>query len=351
MGGIIMNKRALRTLLALALALCLLLSMTSAVALENANAADYQAARPVLDLVASAAISASDFPTVVSDQVSTLDSDFVTFFFLNGLKASTLGITDATLSDTAQQAQLLKSIFSAKLPELAAIEPMETADEYIGFLPVMRETADDGAIYLIGELYRGSMPIENMGAADYQTLSWEDRAIYTLRADDTAMGGYRVDGFSVGSELLMELQLQDYTNAILMEYSNSKLGFSVLYPSLFSDKDVTETKDGVSAILPDGSVSFMAKRIDNAGSATLQSYALEMGTAAGEARLNINDMFQYATVAYETEAGNTVFTVYVVTENYIYMAQLAYPTNQSVKYGLYTMYLENSFVVDEVSVG
>lgn len=346
-----MNNRAVRTLLAFALAFCLLTGMTSAIALENANGSQFQAMRPVLDLVASAAICASDFPTVVSDQMSTLDADFVTTFFVNGLKASLLNINDGTLADTAQQQQILSGIFSAKLPALSSIEPMETTDDYIGFLPVKQDTAADGSIYLIGELYRGSMPIEQMSPADYQTLFWEDRAIYTLRADDTALGGYRIDGFSVGSELLMEMQLQDYTNAILMEYINTKLGFSVLYPSLFTDQYVKETADGANATLPDGSASFMVKRMDNTGNATLETYALEMGTAAGEARLNINDMFQYATVAYDTDAGNTVFTVYVVTDDYIYMAQLAYPTNQSVIYSMYTMYLENSFVVNEVSVG
>ena len=70
------------------------------------------------------------------------------------------------------------------------------------------------------------MPIEQMSIADYQTLTWEEeRGIFTLRTDDTALGGYRIEGFSVGTELLLEVQLMDYTNAILMEYSNSKLGF------------------------------------------------------------------------------------------------------------------------------
>jgi len=346
-----MNKRVLQTLLAFAMTLCLLTGATSAFAMENVSLSQFEAVRPVLDLVASAAVCASDFPTVVSDQMSTLEEDFITVFFINGLKASMLGLTDAALTDTAQQEQVLSSIFSAKLPELSAIETVETTDEYIGFLPVMQDTADNGDIYLIGELYRGSMPIEQMSVADYQTLSWEDRAIYTLHPDDTALGGYRVNGFSVGSELLLEMQLQDYTNAILMEYINTKLGFSVLYPSLFTDQYVKETADGAIATLPDGSASFKVERMDNANNATLQTYALEMGTAAGDARLNINDMFQYATVTYETAAGNTVFSVYVVTEDYIYMAQLAYPTNQSVTYSMYTMYLENSFVVNEVSVG
>ena len=346
-----MKKRAIRKVLAFAFTLFLLTGITSAYAMDNVVAADFQSMRQVMDLVASAAINASDFPAVISDEESTLDENFVTFFFVNGAKAAALDITDATLTDTAQQEQILKSIFSAKLPALSAIEAMENTEDYIGFLPVMQETAENGDIYLLGELYRGSMPIEQMGAEDYSTLSWEDRAVYTLTADDTALGGYRVNGFSVGSELLMELQLQEYTNTILMEYFNTKLGFSVLYPSLFTDQYVKETAEGASATLPDGSASFTVTRVDNLDKATLDTYALEMGAAAGEARLNINDMFQYATVAYETEAGNSVFTVYVVTDKYIYMAQLAYPTNQSVIYSMYTEYLENSFSVNEVSLG
>jgi len=346
-----MMKRAFRKVLAFTFALCLLMGITTAGALENVNTADFDAMRPVMDLVASAAISASDFPSVVSDEMSTLDQNFVTFFFTNGLKASLLDITDAMLTDVAQQEQLLKSVFSAQLPTLDAITAMETTDDYIGFLPVMMETAENGDIYLIGELYRGSMAIQQMSAEDYQTLSWEERAIYTLSADDTALGGYRIDGFSVGSALVMELQFQDYDNAILMEYSNTTLGFSILYPSLFADENVTESADGVSAALADGSASFIVKRMANTNGANLNEYATEVSADIEDARVDIEEDFQQVTVAYETEAGNSVFTVYVVTDDYIYMAQLAYPTNQSVIYCMYTTYLENSFVVNEVSVG
>ena len=120
MGGKLMKKRAIRSLLAIAFTLCLLTGMTTAVAMEDVSGADFQLLRPVLDLVANAAISASDFPAVISDEMSTLDQNFVTFFFNNGAQTSLLGITDAMLSDTAQQEQLLKSIFSAKLPALEA---------------------------------------------------------------------------------------------------------------------------------------------------------------------------------------------------------------------------------------
>ena len=224
-------------------------------------------------------------------------------------------------------------------------------DNYLGFLPVYAEETGDGNVYLIGELYRGSMPISQMSVADYKTLSWEDRAIYTLKQDATALGGYRVNGFSVGSELLMEMQLQDYTNAILVEYSNSKLGFSLLYPSLFQEASFTEDATGASAVLADGSVSFSVKRMDNTDGASLSEYAMAATTGLDDAMANVNEMFQYATVASESADGISTFTIYILTDEYVFEAQLSYPTDQSIIYSMYTMYLENSFVVDEVSVG
>ncbi len=347
-----MKKRAFQKVLAFVFTLCLMAGMATVGTAETINVADYQAMLPVLDLVAGAAISASDFPVVIGDGETTLDPSFVAFFFTYGLKAgASVGITEATLADVSQQEQVLKSIFSAGLPTLEAVAQPETADEYVGFLPVYAKAAENGDTYLIGEIYRGSMPIEQMGAQDFQTLTWEDRAVYTLRKDDAAKGGYRIDGFSVGSELLLEAELQEYTNAMLIEYINTNLGFSVLYPSLFLEANVTEDQNGLYATTQDGTAAFSATRAANETGATLADYATEAAAAVEGARMNINDVFQYATVAYETADGNTVFSVYIVTGQYVYTATLTYPTSQSILYSMYTMYLENSFMSDEVSVG
>ena len=348
-----MKKRVIQKILAFAFTLCLMASMAAVGTAEEIGVGDFQAMRPIMDMVSSAAICASDFPTVVSDEESVLDSTFITFFFTNGLKAGSLpNITDATLADTAQQEQLLRSIFTAQLPELETITPPETTDDYIGFLPVYVEAAEDNSYYLVGELYRGTMDIEKMSTADYANLNWENEpAIFTLTKDETALGGYKVEGFAVGSVLLMEQQLQDYTNSILVEYINTKLGFSLQYPSLFEESDFTEDANGASAAIPDGSASFSVSRADNTTGTSLNEYATMMSEAQEGARLNIYDKLQYATVAYETADGNTVFSVYTVTDKYIYEAKLVYQTSQTIVYGMYIMYLENSFIVDEVSVG
>jgi hypothetical protein len=347
-----MNNHAIRKTLAFAFTLCLMAGALAVGVADDVGISEFQAMRPVMDLAASAAVCASDFPTVISDEESTLDSNYITFFFTNGLLADpSLGITEAMLTDTSLQEAYLKSVFSAKLPELSAITPPETLEDYIGFLPVYAETAEDGNFYLMGELYRGPKAIDQMTTEDYKYLFWIEPAIFTLQPDSAARGGYLIDGFSVESMLIMELQLQDYNNRILVEYSNSKLGFSLLYPSLFKEANFTENANGASAVTADSSASFMVKREENTAGIGLSGYATQMAEAAADARLTVNDMFNYATVAYETADGTSVFSVYFVTDKYIYEAQMTYPTDQSVTYSMYTLYLENSFVVDEVSVG
>lgn len=348
-----MKKRAIQKILAFAFTLCLMAGMATAGTAEELSVADFQPMRTVMDLVSSAAVCASDYPTVVGDAETVLDSAFITFFFTNGLQAgSLLNITQDTLSSVSQQEQLLKSIFAAQLPTLEMITPPETTEEYIGFLPVYAEAAEEGSYYLIGELYRGTKEIDQMSAADYDYLTWEDeRAIFTLKPDETALGGYRIEGFSVGSVLLMEQQLQDYTNNILVEYINSKLGLSLWYPSLFDEAYLTEDDNGAGATMPDGSAGFSVKREANTSGIGLNEYVSLMAEAQQNAHYSINEQFQYATLSYQTADGNSVFSIYTVTDKYIYEAQLFYPTDQTILYNMYTVYLENSFVVDEVSVG
>ena len=46
-----------------------------------------------------------------------------------------------------------------------------------------------------------------------------------------------------------------------------------------------------------------------------------------------------------------MFDVYILTDKYIFQAELSYKKELAAIYQMYTTYLENSFSVDEVSVG
>ena len=65
----------------------------------------------------------------------------------------------------------------------------------------------------------------------------------------------------------------------------------------------------------------------------------------------INEESQYGTVAYTTEDGYYVFEVYIVTDRYIYQAELRFLSSLMSQYSMYTSYLENSFVANELYQG
>lgn len=361
-----MEKLFSRRMIAWVLTLCLLtgcVTLASAsdtqapeaaptAAQSTAQLSDFDALKPIMDLVGSAAENAGDQPEVIGNEETTLTAAFISAFFNNGLTAdATLGITADMLANTDQQAACLSKIFAAKLPTLETIAQTTPINGYIGFQPVTVNAGSDSDVQIIGELYWGAKAMSQMSDADYRDIQWLDRAVYSFRADSNATYGYLLTGFSVGSELDMEDAMQDYTDSILVEYINSALGFSVLYPSVFTDDMLMEDGEGVSASLPDNSLRFFVKRIENAENINLADYVDEISKGIANAKSNLNTTFSYATVAYETEGGYSVFDVYIVTEKYIYEAELSYKKELASKYQMYTSYLENSFSVDEVSVG
>ena len=137
--------------------------------------------------------------------------------------------------------------------------------------------------------------------------------------------------------------MQGYFDQIAVEYE-SHLGFTLLYPAVFTDDLLVESDDGVSAELPDGSASFSAKRIDNTNGANLTDYVGIIANGITGSTSTINEESQYGTVAYTTEDGYYVFEVYIVTDRYIYQAELRFLSSLMSQYSMYTSYLENSFV-------
>lgn len=344
-----MKKLISRRMLAWLLTLCLCAgSLNMAFATQTS---DFDALKPLMDLVASAAMSAGDEPETVGDASTTLTSTFLSAFFNNGLQAdASLGITADLLANPDAQAAYLGKVFAAQLPTLEAIAQTTPINGYIGFQPVTVNTGSDSDVQIVGELYWGAKPMSQMSDADYADIRWLDRAVYSFRADSTALNGYRLTGFSVGSELNMEQAIQDYTDNILVEYS-SALGFSILFPSIFSDDMLVEDDAGVSATLPDGSVSFFVKRADNTAQSNLQDYISVIANGITGAKATVNEALKYATVTYNTENGFTVFNIYILTDKYVYQAELSFRKDLAPVYQMYTSYMENSFVVDEVSVG
>lgn len=357
-----MKKHALLRTLALLLILSLSLASIGALAegqavpqnQNSANMADFEALYPLMDLVSTAAMYAGDGsePINLPGEGGTLTVAFTDAFFKAGqLMGASVGVTADMLANTQAQAELLGKIFAAAVPALEPVTVTDGINKYIGFHPVTVNNATaNGGIQIMGELYIADKSINAMSDEDFANVQWLDRAIFTFQSDPTALNGFRLTGFS-GTEMDMEEALQTYFEEIVVEYVNANLGFTVLYPALFTDEMLVEDADGVSARLPDESASFFAKRVDNVNGASLTDYVGIIANGITGSASSINEELNCGTVSYTTQDGYSVFDVYIVTDKYIYQAELSYLKTKMSEYSMYTSYLENSFVVDEVSVG
>ena len=317
-------KQWMKKTFAWVVALVMMLGCAMAAAEQTA---DLEALYPLMDLVCAAALDAQgedDYAIVVPDSEGELTPEFVQAFIRIGqTRGESVGVTAA-----------------------------DGESNYIGFRPVtVNNTGENNTLQIIGEIYTASKPLSEMSGTEFTDVTWLDRGIFTFRSDASALNGFRLVGFSSGTDLNMEEAFMEYNADTVVEYVNSKLGFTLSSPAVFDDELLKEDETGVSAELPDKSASFFARRIQNTDQSDLQSYVNVIASGLNGAKATVNDMNNYGTVAYTTDDGYTVFDVYLVSENYIYQAELKFLTEKSGDYSMYCSYLENSFASEEGAQG
>ena len=339
----------MKKIFAILVSLCLMMALCQGA--MAAPAADYESVLPLMDLVSAASMYSANSCESVPGEEGVLSASFTNAFILVGqVQSPEVGVSSSMLEDTDEQAALLSSIFAAELPTLESIPVTEEDLSFIGFYPLTAATLDNGDIQLVGEIYFADKPLRQLSPADYVNVAWRERGLFILRADQDAMFGYRVMEFAVGSDLDYEEEFTQYSDEVSVEYVSS-LGFTVLYPAVFTDDLLSEDAYGVSAALPDGSATFSAKYSANTNGYTLNSYLdLLSGTISGST-VKMNDETQNGTIFYLTGDGYAVFDVIYVTEDGIYQAELTYKTELMSEYNAFDSYLENSFVIDVLSLG
>lgn len=345
-----MMNRGVQKVFSMLLALCLVLSAGVCAVAEST--ADFEQLIPLMDLVCAASLYSPNAPETISGADSSLTVSFTDAFIKVGQTESPeVGVTEAMLSDTSAQADLLGKIFAAQIPQLEPVVMTDDVNGFIGFHPVhVVKGADGTSVQIIGEMYLADKPMREMSEADYANITWQDRALFTFQSDASALNGFRLTAFSVGTDLEYEEAFQAYADDIAVEYESS-LGFMLLYPAVFTDDLLVENEYGVSAELADGSAGFFAKRSENANGETLADYVNQIADGINGSVAVVNEEMQNATLTYTTQEGQVVFDVFVVTEQYIYQAELHYQSSLMDQYSMYTTYLENSFVVNELSQG
>lgn len=350
-----MKEFTVRKMISLLMTLCLVLGMgVGAVAETTASQspADFEMLYPLMDLVASASMYSVNAPETILGADGTLAVSFTDAFFKIAKKTdSKIEVADDMLTNTGAQAELLGKIFAAQIPQLETVVMIDDINNYIGFHPVIVNNAGENNIQIVGEVYMASQPLNMLPQTEFSNVQWLDRAVFTFQNDSTALNGFRLTGFAVGTELDFEDAMQNYFEEIVVEYVNANLGFTILYPTVFTDEMLVEDETGVSAEVSDKSVSFFAKRVDNVNGASLQDYVSVIANDIPGASSSINEELKCGTVSYTTDDGYSVFNIYILTDQYVFQAELRYLTTLATEYSMYDSYLENSFVADEVSVG
>lgn len=339
--------RGMRGLVSCLLALALIMGAATA---EQTADAPWAKLNPLMDAVAAAAFYAGgEEPLAVPDEAGTLDARFISAFLSFGQWIdAALGVTESTLRDVGAQQSYLQKVFSAQLPQLSAIETPEAINGYIGFHTTMTSQGDAGEMQCVGEVYWAEKPMRQMSGADYLAIQWQSPAVFNFRADSSALSGFRLTGFSIGTSLSLEMTMQQFFEKTLLEYYNSKYGYSVAYPAVFGDVVLTEAEEGFSASLPNGDADFSVKREANPSAMSLEDYTAKLAGDTGSGVYGINDEFHYGTVAYRTDAGRLVFTIFAVTKDSVYRAEFSYREELAQTYCAYAFYLENSFTVNAI---
>lgn len=334
-----------------ALALSMMVALTSfgACAENNALAEEFDALMPLMDAVASAA-DASGVVSVGGEEDALTVAFTRAFLAAAHADAARFGIPEETLLEPASREALLDELFLAAVPRVTGDTREAPKPGAIGVRPLAISTLSGDRFQVVAEMIASAERIDDFSdglPADAVVLQ---TVVFTFEtAPDSALG-VRLAGFAAGGEIDFDGAVAEVWEGLLTAYDSPERGFSLQYPAAFDAPGVVETADGVSGMLADGSASFYARRAENADKRALASFAQAELDAHAGGRLQLHEESGYATLAFE-EGGDAVFRVYLVTDAWIYEAELRCREDALATYAPFRIYLENSFNAHEISVG
>lgn len=335
------------------LALCM---MTTAAAEDVMP--DFDAMLPLVDLTVAAALRVGEIPENITPE-GTLSQEMVFNFFLMGKHAdASLGITAEMLVDPAQQAAYLQGAFSAQAPSMEGVSPLteDVADstyDHIG-LQIMASDMNDAGdqITLYGDLYQAEGALADLTETQQMQVTWLSwRAVVTLHKDAQAPVGWKIDSCIFEPTVVLESENGETFQQATVEYMNAELGFSVQYPAEFTEDTLQERSDGISASLQDGTATFDACRTANTQRMTLDERMAQIAQQYEEATVVVHEVSQTGRLTGVREDGFIEVTAVIVTDSWIYEAKMCYAPERATTFAVYSEYMINSLMVDELGIG
>ena len=186
--------------------------------------------------------------------------------------------------------------------------------------------------------------------SDHSQVSWNNSGLFTLQRAPETETGFRIVQFSLDSAQEVSQGINMHHDVEGVEYISS-LGFSLLYPAIFEDQYLVETDGGVKASLPDESAHFSVTRTENVDSVDIHEHVQALNKEYKDEEIPFNELLQTSNVSYIDEEGMIRNVYYIITNDYIYRAELSYIDEHSAELDIFTEYLKNSFVASELSQG
>lgn len=135
----------------------------------------------------------------------------------------------------------------------------------------------------------------------------------------------------------------------MKEYVNAEPAYSILYPAVFTEEMLQETEYGISAVLPDGSASFVVycqENTENWNNITWMSAKLMENPDEKAETHELNSLVHLTLVSEDS----TTMTYCMVTEDWLYIAQLRW-NYLHPDFERFCTYMENSFSAEEIGLG
>ena len=312
----------------LALALAGMLSIAPALGLaESVEDFDPSQVQPLLDAVTSAALGAEETVETLGEDTAVTED-----FLIRLLKA---------LKDYGIEADADTLNHLIAMPLSTGNASAEAAVELLTLRVLTADVSEAGdAVMLIGEV------VDNSG----QALPEAGQVVIELRADAASPVGWKLYRFTLNDSALLEAVTESYLAGLTVEYINTAFGYSIQYPAIFPQEQITEIPTGIQAALADDSASFSVSRLDNANSLTLdalleQEQAMNPGT-----EIFVNEITGSGFSVFHDETV-THIAIYLVSDAYIYQAELNYLSALEEEFAQYAQYMLNSFSADELGLG
>lgn len=265
-----------------------------------------------------------------------LPASFTEQFFLLGRQNPAFGVTDGMLASGELQMQYLQKTIACSGAETEAISADAQPGERVSMAFSEEDMLwgrynfdEDKALLCRGSVLRGGEP---MG---YEVIA-------VLRgAADTAIG------WKLESCLIADVGDTDFVEQHMLEYVNSELGFSMLYPAVFQPDMMEVSGTDVSMMLPDDAAALRISREPNEDGWTVASYteALQFGEKAfGASDFAVWEIGHF-------EDGTSYLQIRSFTPEWDYTLIMTYDLPHTPEFTLYQDYVINSFSVEGNGVG